>query len=272
MVDAEITAHYALGQERERLFAGGEQRLELVRTLELLDRLLPPPPAFLVDVGGGPGTYATIWAGRGYTVHLYDAVALHVEQAGAAAAAGPSFEAAVADARAVPEADGSADAVLLLGPLYHLTEAADRVAALREAWRVVRPGGVVAAVGISRYAALLDGLARGWLGDPTFRAIAERDVADGQHRNPDVAGHPDWFTTAYFHRVDELAAEVRAAGFEGVTVYGIEGPGWLFQEHWGDPDRQAQILLAARAVEAEPVLSSHLLAVGRRPAGDHTSS
>ena len=45
------------------------------------------------------------------------------------------------DARALPFADASADALLLLGPLYHLQERADRLRALREAARVLRPGG-----------------------------------------------------------------------------------------------------------------------------------
>ena len=92
---------------------------------------------------------------------------------------------------------------------------------------------------------LLDGLWRGWLGDPLFRAIAERDLVDGQHRNPDPARYPQWFTTAYFHRPEELVDEVRDAGFDAVSLLGVEGPGWLMQEHWSDPDRREQMLLAA---------------------------
>jgi ubiquinone/menaquinone biosynthesis C-methylase UbiE len=281
MVDHPIAVHtaqapsplapfYALGQERDRLFRGGERNLELTRTLELLDRFLPPAPARLIDVGGGPGAYAAIWAEAGYDVHLYDLLDLHVRQAQQAADAQPGhpFTAAVADARSVPEPDASADVVVLLGPLYHLTEQAHRDAALAEAWRVLKPGGVVAAVGISRFAALLDGLWQGWLSDPVFRAIAERNLVDGQHRNPDAARYPHWFTTAYFHLPEELTGEVRGAGFEAVSLYGIEGPGHLMQEHWSDPDRREQMLFAARAVESEPSmsgLSSHMLAIGTKP-------
>ena len=267
---AHLAAHYDLGLERDRLFREGEPRLELTRTLELLDRFLPSAPARLVDVGGGPGAYATIWARRGYDVHLYDVLELHVQQAQQAADAQPGhrFTAQVADARSIPEPDASADAVVLLGPLYHLTEPTQRAAALLEARRILKPGGVVAAVGISRFSILLDGLWRGWLGDPLFRAIAERDLVDGQHRNPDPARYPQWFTTAYFHRPEELVDEVRDAGFDAVSLLGIEGPGWLMQEHWSDSDRREQMLLAARAVESEPTLiglSAHLLAVGTKP-------
>jgi ubiquinone/menaquinone biosynthesis C-methylase UbiE len=270
MDSSSIAAHYELGLERDRLFRGGEPRLELARTLELLDRFLPSAPARLIDVGGGPGAYAALWAGSGYDVHLYDVLDLHVQQAQQAADAQPDhpFTAAVADARSIPEPDASADAVVLLGPLYHLTEPPQRAAALREARRILKPGGVVAAVGISRFAALLDGLWKGWLSDPLFRAIAERDLLDGQHRNPDPVRYPQWFTTAYFHRPEELAEEVSRAGFDEVSLYGVEGPGALMQEHWADPDRREQMLLAARAVESEPSLSglsSHMLAVGTKP-------
>ena len=73
-------------------------------------------------------------------------------------------------------ADASVDAVLLLGPLYHLTERADRVRALAEGRRVLRPGGVLAAAAISRYASAVDGLFRGHLREPGFEAIVERDL------------------------------------------------------------------------------------------------
>ena len=270
MVNDPIAAHYELGFERDRLFREGEPRLELTRTLELLDRFLPSAPARLIDVGGGPGAYAAVWARRGYDVHLYDLLDLHVRQAQQAANAQPGhpFTAQVADARSIPEPDASADAVVLLGPLYHLTEQTQRAAALLEARRVLKPGGFVAAVGISRFAALLDGLSQGWLTDPLFRAIVERDLADGQHRDPDPVRYPQWFTTAYFHRPEELTDEVRGAGFDAVSLHGIEGPGWLMQEHWSDPDRREQMLFAARAVESEPTLSglsAHLLAVGTKP-------
>jgi ubiquinone/menaquinone biosynthesis C-methylase UbiE len=265
-----IAAFYELGLERDRLFDEGEPRLELTRTLELLDRFLPSAPARLIDVGGGAGAYAAIWARRGYDVHLYDLLDLHVQQAQQTADAQPEhpFAAAVADARSIPEPDGSADAVVLLGPLYHLTEQTQRASALLEARRVLKPGGVVAAVGISRFAALLDGLWQGWLSDPLFRAIVESERVDGQHRNPDPIRYPQWFTTAYFHRPEELTDEVSQAGFDAVSLHGIEGPSWLMQERWSDPDRREQMLFAARAVESEPSLSglsAHLLAVGTKP-------
>jgi ubiquinone/menaquinone biosynthesis C-methylase UbiE len=270
VIDPAIESHYGTGYERSRLFPGGRPSLEFVRSMELLDRLLPPPPAQLLDVGGGPGTYAAPLARRGYRVHLVDPVQLHVEQAREIAGSGPAaaFTAAAGDARELSEPDQSQDAVVLFGPLYHLTGGADRRQALGEARRVLRPGGRLLAMAVCRFASLLDGLYQGWLEDPVFRPIVDQDLADGQHRNPDPVGRPEFFTTAYFHTPDGLQQEIEQAGFTGTTVYGVEGPGWPLRQEWSDPHRREQILFAARSAETVPSLigfSNHLIAAATRP-------
>ncbi len=270
MIDPAIESHYGTGYERSRLFPGGTPSLEFVRSMELLERLLPAPPAQVLDVGGGPGTYAAPLARRGYRVHVVDPVALHVEQSREAAAAGPaaSFTAARGDARELAQPDESQDAVLLFGPLYHLTGMAHRQQALAEARRVLAPGGRLLAVAVCRFASLLDGLYQGWLDNPDFRPIVEQDLLDGQHRNPDPVGRPEFFTTAYFHTPDGLAQEIGQADFTGVTIYGVEGPGWPLRQAWADPRRREQILFAARSVETQPSLvgfSDHLIAAATKP-------
>ena len=256
-------AHYGLGAERARLSAGAG-RVERARTEEVLARWLPPPPARILDVGGGPGTYVPWLAGLGYEVHLVDPVPLHVEQAREAGAR----TARVGDARTLKEPAAGVDAVLLLGPLYHITERAGRVRALAEARRVVRKGGLVAAAAISRFASLFDGLFTGALDDPAFRAVVERDLVDGQHRNP--TSRPEWFTTAFFHDPGELREEVSDAGLRLEELVGLEGPAWLLpdvEERWADGEHRERLLAAARAMEREPSLlglSAHLLAVARR--------
>jgi SAM-dependent methyltransferase len=182
MFDETIREHYGTGYERERLTVGSS-RIEFARTNELLQRFLPSAPATILDVGGGPGAYAAWLADQGYQVHLVDPLPLHVEQAAAAARARDrSFTVALGDARSLAQNDSSCDAVLNLGPLYHITDRAERVRALAEAKRVLGPGGVVAAAAISRFASLLDGLVSGLLSDPAFAPIVERDLAQGQHR------------------------------------------------------------------------------------------
>ena len=110
---------------------------------------------------------------------------------------------------------------------------------------------------------------QGWLDDPEFRPIVDQDLTDGQHRNPDPAGRPEFFTTAYFHTPDGLAERDRAGWLHRrPTVYGVEGPGWPLRQEWADPQRREQILFAARSVETEPSLigfSDHLIAAATRP-------
>jgi SAM-dependent methyltransferase len=262
----EAVAYYARGLEAARL-GEGHGVLELARTCEILERWLPAAPAWVLDVGGGPGAYALWLARRGYRVTLIDALPLHVAQAREAAAkARLTIEARVGDARRLDEADGSVDAALLLGPLYHLTERSARVDALRVARRALRQGGVVFAVGVSRFASLVSGLFDGFLADPAFQEIVAGDLRDGQHRNPPER---DYFTTTFFHHPDELRVEVAEAGFSIEAVLGVEGPGWPlsdFAARWAQPSRRAEILAAARAVEAEPSLlgfNAHVLVVGR---------
>ncbi len=258
-MDEEIRAYYETGVESGRL-QQGSSRIEFERTKEIVARYLPGR-ARVLDVGGGPGAYADWLAGEGHEVRLIDATPLHVQQA--LERAQDRFSAVVGDARSLDEPDGAYDVVLLLGPLYHLIEREDRLAALREAQRVLRPAGVVVAAAISRFASLLDGLLRRYLGDPRFWRIVEQDLVDGQHRAP--LGDADLFTTAFFHHPDELAAEVEAAGLVLDAVFGVEGPGWLLT----DLDQSFDdILRVARAVELEPSVigtSAHLLAVAHKP-------
>src|SRR5262249_22744480 len=128
VIDPAIESHYGTGYERSRLFPGGKPSLEYVRSMELLGRLLPPPPARLLDVGGGPGTYAAALARRGYRVPPGDPGALHGQQGRRAAGgdAGAGFTAELGDARELSQPDESQDAVVLFGPLYHLTDPVGR--------------------------------------------------------------------------------------------------------------------------------------------------
>src|SRR5262245_38385296 len=143
-VPPEITRYYQEVAEEERLAAGPSQ-LEFARTKEVVLRYLPPPPATILDVGGAAGAYALWLAERGYQVDLIDPMPRLVEEARRRSEASPNRigTCQVADARELPFNDGIADGVLLLGPLYHLTNAAERLRALREVYRVLRPGGVM---------------------------------------------------------------------------------------------------------------------------------
>jgi len=273
MVDnsaGELIRYYTVASEASRLRTGWFQ-LEQARTQELILRHLPPAPAKVLDVGGGAGAYACWLSARGYEVHLIDPVPNHVEQARAASAKQPMYplaSAALGDARNLQHPTQSTDAVLLLGPLYHLTQRDDRLNALREAHRVLRDGGLVWAAAISRFASLLDSLSSGFFDQPEFAPILDRDLAEGQHRNP--TDNLTYFTDAFFHRPQELAGELTEAGFDRVELVAVEGPGWLardFDRVWSRPDQRERLLGLLRQVEHEPALlgaSSHILAIGRK--------
>lgn len=159
--------------------------------------------------------------------------------------------------------------VLLLGPLYHLVERADRLAALCEACRVARPDALVAAAAINRFAPLLDGMFHGMFDQPGFADVVEQGLATGRHDPP--AGS-DFFTLAYLHRPEELAEEFCDAGLRDVEVVGIEGPGSLLpdlDERYADHASWQQVLDFAERLEREPGclgVSSHLMALGRTSA------
>ena len=258
---SEMLSHYDSVPEDERLKSAFGQ-LELARTQELIQRHLAPPPAKILDVGGGAGVYSAWLGSLDYETHLIDPVPRHVESARRISGIA---SANVGDARKLTHADRSIDAVLLLGPLYHLVQQPDRRVALTEALRVLRPGGVIFAAAIVRFASMMDGLARGFLDDPQFRAIVEQDLIDGQHHNP--TGNPEYFTTTFFHRPEELFSEMREAGFSRVEVVPVEGPVWLasnFEARWRDSDKREHLLSLVRKVEREPDLlgvSPHLLAI-----------
>ncbi|MYS24670.1 2-polyprenyl-3-methyl-5-hydroxy-6-metoxy-1,4-benzoquinol methylase [Streptomyces sp. DvalAA-14] len=246
--------------ESERLSTAADGRLELIRTQELLRRYLPPAPAKILDVGGGPGTHARWLVADGYEVDLVDPIARHVEQASSIC------RASIGDARYLQAADGSYDVVLLLGPLYHLPDPADRRQALAEARRVVRPGGLVAAAAINRYASLFEHAALAHMHTERMQAsvseILRTAVYDGRRG----------FTLAYFHRAAELVAELTESGLQHVTVFGIEGPAWSQlkaveqrEGHYPGDALFESVLAAARLAEPHPELlsaSSHLLAIG----------
>jgi len=246
--------------EEDRLHARPHGRLEFIRMQELLRRLLPPPPGRVLDVGGGTGVHASWLAEDGYSVHLIDPVPRHVAVARDISAG--TFSVVEGDARALEEPDDSADIVLLLGPLYHLVERSDRMAALQEARRVLRPRGVVAGSAISRHAALLDFTTKGLLDSRALeliRELLERGVHDARLG----------FTRAHFHTPGEAAGELTEAGFDHVDVFGIEGPGWMALD--ASPEERVDSLMpsaleCARLAEQDPALvstSAHLLAIGR---------
>lgn len=259
-MNGELAEHYGTdGAEDTRLRRSPHGRLEYLRTQELIRRWLPASGLRVLDIGGATGVHAAWLAADGHSVHVVDPVFAHVQ----AAAARLGVTAQLGDARSLDASDCSTDVVLLLGPLYHLTDSAERARALNEAVRVLRPGGLLVAAGISRYLSLLEVGSDGRLSAALERSVLTV-IATG-----DYDGHVG-FVQAHFHTADELRVEVENAGLNAVAVYGVEGPAWPALDSAGMSafaDRVDGALRCARIVEQDPRLintSAHILAFARK--------
>ncbi len=263
-----VVDYYSSFDEQVRLSDSWGQ-VEFVRTQRIIRQYLKRPPALVLDVGGAAGRYSCWLAQEGFEVHLVDPVPLHIQQAQAASAVQcetPIASCQLGDARQLEFDDMLADAVLLMGPLYHSVEAQDRRQALAEAYRVLRVGGYLFAAGISRFASTIDGLMEGYFLDPAFREIMQRDLKDGQHRNP--TQNPAYFTNAFFHHPEELKAEVAGAGFDVEALVAVEGISYMmkdFAQNWAVESRREFLLELIGRTEQEPTLigaSPHIMCVG----------
>ncbi|MAT42891.1 MAG: SAM-dependent methyltransferase [Anaerolineaceae bacterium] len=270
----QVLAYYGRGAEKERLYYGIGQ-LEFARSKEIIKRYLPQKPAVIYDIGGGTGVYAFWLAAMGYSVHLMDITPENIQIAEMYANSSGIHLAdyQVTDSRKLSQPDQSCDMVLLMGPLYHLPEKLDRINTLKEALRVLRPGGYVLAATISRFANLLYGLSvygnpSDYLEQEAFQTMVQKELQDGQHIRPEA--YPAFLARGYFHLPDEIAAEITEAGFQCEQVLAVEGPAWMvpdFSALWQVPQKRETLMNVTRSVETQPNLfgtSPHLLTVGKK--------
>jgi ubiquinone/menaquinone biosynthesis C-methylase UbiE len=230
---------------------------------------LIPPGARVLDEGGGPGKWAIWLLQRGSRVVLGDISPrmLEIARRELAAAAVEAEAVIELDARDLSRfADGEFDVVLCLGPLYHLLDAPDRERALREAGRVLRPGGVLFATVMTRYSWLLGVLMES--GAARLEAV-HAVLHDGVYRNPE----PGRFTDAYLFRPEDIAPFFEAGGFRSERLVGSQSFLNLVQEQVAElreRDEAAYDALIEIAYEAsaDPSIlgiSNHVLYVGRTP-------
>ncbi len=247
-------------------------RTEFAVTLRAMRDHLPPPPARVLDCGGGPGRYAIELARHGYAVTLFDLspeclrlAQTKVQEAGVTLT---GFEQGTATDLS-RFADGAFDIVLLMGPLYHLLEERERLQALTEARRVLKPGGVMLAAFISRYAALR------WVAanDPGYLLQAPQEAESMLTTGilPPRADAAGFF--GYFAHPSEIRPLITRAGFEVVTILGVEGLVSQIEEKVnalaGDA-WDAWVDLNYR-VAADPCIhgcAEHLLAIAKTPVSD----
>lgn len=251
--------------EWERL---DRHRTELALTLKTLDAYLPPAPADVLDIGGGPGRYAIELTRRGYRVTLLDLAQANLDLAAQKAAeTGINLHAALHGNALDLSAfgDGTFAAALLMGPLYHLVSAEDRKRCIEEARRVLKPGGLLFAAFINRYGVFVDGAAK-YPSDIYER----RGLWEGIWRNGVNPPPHDSFTDAYFAMPGEIVPFMKAGGFSTLKVLGLEGivSGHEDAVNALQGDAWTYWVDLNYAYAQDPALhaaSQHLLYVGRKP-------
>ncbi|HZY36491.1 MAG TPA: class I SAM-dependent methyltransferase [Mucilaginibacter sp.] len=268
LVSDEIERFYASAAEEKRL-TYGLGPLEFERNKELIGRFLPVEASFIIDVGGGPGIYAEWLAGLGHAVHLIDPVAKHIQQAQKRAAKlKKDLKAVLGEARSLDYPDGVADVVIEHGPLYHLQQRADRIKALKEAYRVLKPGGVMLGFAINHSVSTLTGLLNGMIHDELFYTMCLDELKTGLHNPP--AAWPGILPEAFFHRPNELLTEVEEVGFADLKLFAVEGMIWLdakYFESRSNPEKREKMMNLLKATEQSIELlcfSPHMMVCGRK--------
>jgi SAM-dependent methyltransferase len=263
--DERVRRYHESSDEDARLRRSARGTLTRLRTWDIFDRFLPAAGR-VVDVGGGPGIHAAHLAEAGYDVVLFDPMEHHVEAARRKAEQGAPFEAQVGDARALPMPEASCEAALVMGPLYHLDPTGQRQRALAEAFRVLRPGGVLLAEVITRHSWVLDATVRTLLDEPGMFETFTHSVETGMSQIGDAV--PDGVFFGHFHRVDDLRSELEAVGFSITTLVAVEGFGWLLGDLDQRMEHPEQLLRVLALCESEPSMlgcSAHIMAVAVRP-------
>jgi SAM-dependent methyltransferase len=269
-IDKNIISYYNLGREKYRLEQEGFIDIEKIRTLDILQRYLPPAPKIIYDIGGAAGVYSFILSDQGYEVHLFDPMPLHIEQAleENSKVKNKLNSIEIGEARTLNRPNESTDIILFFGPLYHLIDKDNRLKALKKAYSLLKPGGLIFSAGISKYASLFDGFHRKFVLDKEFLDILDRDLQTGIHLNK--SGKKEYFTSSYFHHPDELKEEHEESGFTSIETITIEGPISLlhnYNEYFNSEDTTKLFLNFARKIEKEPSLSGasgHIMVIGKK--------
>lgn len=268
----EVLEFYNSGAEKGRL-ERGLGKVELYRTKEILKKYIISTNNIIYDIGGGIGIYSSWLSEMNNKVHLLELAPSAVEYAIKSQKKNNTFVAEVCDARNINRADESADVVLLMGPLYHLQNYDDRLLVLNEAKRVLKKGGLLFSVGISKFSSTTWALStygkdNNFLDDDIYNNMIENELSSGIHVRPKE--YPYFIAQAYFHTPLGLQKEVESVGFETIQKYAIEGIIWFtpcLDEKWEEINSREKLLNIVRRTEIEDEImgmSPHFMVISRK--------
>ena len=279
-IDKTVLAGYNAGIERNRLRTG-IGIIEFERSKEIILEKLPKAPAVIYDTGGAYGEYSWWLSSLGYEVHLFDLSETNIEMSKELAAEYPgvSLKAAeVCDARDIPRPDKSADVILLMGPLYSITEYEERILAIKESFRLLKDDAVLFSAALTPYSVLVSRLAvyhaddtkiRRELDDPDVMAMMERALLDGCYVNPERKLTPG-LGSSHLHTAKALREELSIGGFATESIHGVMGGAWLapnLDELLANKDTRETLMKTVRMMDTHEEiigLSGHMLAVSRK--------
>jgi len=262
----EIIKHYERFNESTRLNSTFGL-IQFERTKELIQRYLDGTKLTILDIGGGCGNYTFWLTTEGHFVHLVDIVPHHIELAKALSLEKKIYPTSikVGNALNLEFKNESADAILLFGPMYHLANKDERLQALRECFRVLRPGGQLFIHAIGRYSGIVYGLTSGYILKEDFIKMIRTEIATGHRVNA-----PEWLNTfneAHFHLPNELQEEIENCGIKCEKILGVVGLSWLLpniEKAFQDDEKKQRLLEAARLMENEPAISPDIIAICKK--------
>jgi len=267
LINSDIEDFYSSTSEEGRLQLGLGP-LEFERNKELINRYLPKK-GVIIDVGGGPGVYSEWLAGMGHEVFLIDPVEKHIKQANKRSSKSKkAFKSLLGEAQKLELSDNMADVVILHGPLYHLQSKAERIRAITEAKRVLKPNGIVLGFAINHTASTIAALLNGFIHAPGIFEMCMEELKNGIHTPP--KNMPGVLPSAYFHRPDELKAEFEEAGLTYLNTYAVEGVIWMDKNYFetrSDSKKKEKIMELMKITENDPgllSLSPHMMIAGRK--------
>lgn len=279
-IDMTVLAGYNAGIERDRLRAG-IGLIEFERTKEILLEKLPKPPAVIYDIGGAYGEYSWWLSSLGYEVHLFDLSETNIKMSKELECDYPGIRlksAMVCDARSIPRKSKSADAILLMGPLYSITEYEERILAIKESYRLLKDDGIVFSAALTPYSVLTPRIAKyhadntkkeDELDDPAVIAAIERALSDGCWINPEKK-IANGLGSSHLHTAKALKEELLHGGFITATVHGVMGGAWLapnLNELLEDDKTKNLLMKTVRMLDTHEEiigLSGHLIAVSKK--------
>lgn len=264
-----VAQHYDSTLDFESIRLSKYFPVELAITTRYLQKYIPNSVT-VADIGVGVGHYAELLARRGcclylvdITQQLLDATLTRLQEAGLAGQIKGIYRASATNLEWFE--NEIVDAVLMLGPLYHLCTLEERNQAVNQAARILKKGGILLAAGINRLTYL-----RELFRESPQLASARKEfhqqflqdgIVDPEHAPPIGLAHLT--TVAEFRKLFE-------AKFEEISMLGVESFTGAFQKTLTElPETEVEAwldLVEQTATTPEGLgMTDHFLYIGRKP-------